>query len=256
MLILRGLIIALAGFGFIFLPGIILSLPPRRGLSFEPNILLWGMGVLLLGLFPAFFLTSLLRMVIFGGRFPEAAAGSAFSFVASLVAALFLEVGKYLVLRWRRIPAPRLVGSGIMLGIGAGLLTNVFQGISLVSAGFRLAIGDQSAPELAGVASQPWLELVLSLLGLNIYRLAVVSLSAALGGLVALAILRARQLWLWGAVLINAAAAWAYSAIGASLGNQTLPAILAVLLYQAALAGLALYWISRRAPSLQAQPAT
>lgn len=254
MLILRGLIVALAGFSFIFLPGAIVSFPSRRGLHFEPNILLWGMGVLFVGLFPAYFLTSLLRMVLFGDRFPESTMLLAFSFLASLVAAVFIEVGKYLVLRWRLIPPPRLLGSGIMLGIGVGLLTNVFQGISLVSAGFRLALGDHSAPDLAGIASQAWTDLILSLLALNIYRIAVVSLSAALGGLVAQALLRARLRWLWVAVLINAVAAWSYSAIGAGLGNDSLGAIVAALVYQGVVAGFALYWLIRQAPALQDQP--
>jgi hypothetical protein len=248
MLILRGLIVALGGFVFIFLPGVFISILNRRNLRSETNLLLWGMGILVVTLFPAIFLTTLLRMIIFNERAPEAGMLYAFLFLGSLMAAVFLECGKYLLLRFRQVPTAKLLGSGIMLGLGIGLLTNVYQGFSLIGAGFRLVLGDTSTPDLAKIASQAWLDLIMGLVALNIYRIAFVAISAALGGLVAYALIEGRQRWLWLAVLINAVSAWSYSAIEQALGNENLAANIIMLLYQGILAVLAVFWLMRQSP--------
>ena len=246
MLILRGLIVALGGFVFIFLPGVFIAILTRRNLRFETNLLLWSMGIWAVALFSAIYLTSLLRMIIFAERAPEAGMLYVFLFLGSLVAAIFLEGGKYLLLRLRQIPTAKLLGNGIMLGIGVSLLTNIYQGISMVGAGFRLVLGDTSTPDLAKIASQAWLDLILGLLALNVYRIALVAISAALGGLVAYALINGRLRWLWLAVLINTVSAWSYSAIGQALGNDNLVANVIVLLYQGILAVLALFWLMRQ----------
>jgi hypothetical protein len=254
MLILRGLVVAFGGFTFIFLPGVILSALTRRNLRFDTNLLLWGMGVLVITLFPALFVTSLLRIMIFGDRAPEPAMLYVFALLGSLIAAVFLEVGKYLFLRWRNIPPPNLLEGGILIGLGVGLLTNVFQGIGLVGAGFRLVLGDTSLPDLATIASQPWVELLVGLVALNAYRIALVAVSACTGVLVAQALLHKQQRWLWLAVLINAVTAWSYNAIGLALGEEGLTANLVVLVYEAGLAALALYWLIQQIPQGDSLP--
>lgn len=243
MLILRGLILAFGGFAFIFLPGAILSTLTRRNLRFDTNLLLWGMGVLVVTLFPALFVTSLLRIMIFGNRTLHPAMLYVFALLGSLIAALFLELGQYFLLRWRKVPSPQLLDSGILIGLGVGLLTNVFQGFSLVGAGFRLALGDTSMPDLATIATQPWGELLAGLLALNVYRIALVALSACTGALVAQSLIYKRQRRLWLAVLVSALTAWSYNAIGLALGEDSLVANLVVLVYEAVLAALALYWL-------------
>lgn len=253
MLILRGLIVALGGFVFIFLPGAIVALVTRRDIRFEISLLLWGMGLLVVTLFPALFLTNLLRLFLFGEQGPESAMLYVFALAGSVIAAIFLEVGKYLLLRWRRIEPPKLLENGILIGLGVGLLTNVFQGISLVGAGLRLVFGDTSTPDLAQIASQAWLNLIAGLVSLNVYRIALVALSAALGGLVARALLNRQLRWLWLAIVINALAAWSYNAIGLALGTDSLAASLVGLVYQGIVAALALYWLTRQIPQAPAQ---
>jgi hypothetical protein len=253
MLILRGLTVALGGFVFIFLPGAVVAFITRRDLRFETSLLLWGMGLLIVTLFPALFLTNLLRLILFGEGGPESAMLYIFALGGSIIAAVFLEVGKYLLLRWRRLDQDKLLESGILIGLGVGLLTNVFQGISLVGAGLRLVFGDTSTPDLAQIASQGWLNLITGLVSLNVYRVALVALSAALGGLVARALLNRQLRWLWLAVAINALAAWSYNAIGLALGTDNLTASLVALVYQGALAALVLYWLTKQVPALPSQ---
>lgn len=240
ILILRGLIIVISGFLFIFLPGTLISLVTRRSLRFSSNLLLWGMGVMVMALIPALFLTSVLRVFILGNQVAGLSQLLLFALLGSLISALFLEGGKYLFLRWRKISTELLLGSGIMLGFGAGLLINVFQGISMVGAGLRLSFGDTSQPELAMMASQPWINLVTSLVALNTYRITLVAISAVLGGLVARVLICRQQRWLWLAVLINTAAAWAYTAIGLVLGNDSLAGNLVAILLEGLLAALAI----------------
>lgn len=255
MLILRGLVVAFGGFAFIFLPGVIISALTRRSLRFDTNLLLWGMGVLVVTLFPALFLTSLLRIMIFGERAPEPGMLYVFALLGSLIAALFLELGKYLFLRWRHTSLPNLLDSGILVGFGVGLLTNVFQGISLVGAGFRMVLGDTSMPDLATVASQPWGELLAGLAALIVYRVALVAVSACTGALVAQALIYKQQRRLWLAVLITAVTAWSYNAIGLALGENSLAASLVILVYESVLAALALYWLIQQIPEKGPLPA-
>ena len=194
-------------------------------------------------------------MVIFGKQLaPQGGMLYAFLLLGSLMAAIFLEGGKYLFLRWRQISIDKLLGSGILLGLGVGLLTNIYQGISLVGAGFRLVLGDTSTPDLARIASQPWFDLVMGLFALNVYRIALVAMSAVLGGLVAHALVKGQQRWLWLAVIINTVYAWSYSAIGLALGNDNLIANVIVFIYQGILAALSLNWLIRQVSELPASP--
>lgn len=243
MLILRALAVIVGGLAFIFLPGAVIAALTRRDLRYESTLLFWGMGVLVVTLFPALFLTSLLRIIILGEQAPDQAMLYVFGLVGSLLTAVFLEGGKYLLLRWRKIPADRLLDSGMMIGLGVGLLTNIFQGMALVGAGLRLLFGDTSMPDLAAIAAQPWIELLTGLVALNVYRVALVALGAALGALAARALITGRLRWLWLAMGINAAAAWSYAAIGLALGSDSLIGSVVVIVYQGIVAALALRWL-------------
>ena len=254
MLILRGLVLTTGGFLFILLPGLIISFLTRRSLRFDTNLLLWGMGVMVVTLFPAMFLTSILRVLLLGNKVAGLATLLQFALLGGLIEAFFLEGGIYLLMRWRHTPPENLPGTGILLGFGVGLLINVFQGFSLVGAGIRLAFGDISMPDLARVASQPWVDLLASLTAMNVYRIALVAVSAVLGALVARALLTTRKGWFWLAVAFNTSLAWIYTAIGLMLGTDSLTANLAVIVFEAIVAGFAIWWLIRQVPAAR-QPA-
>jgi hypothetical protein len=110
-------------------------------------------------------------------------------------------------------------------------------------------------PDLATIASQPWTDLLAGLVALNVYRIALVAVSACTGALVAQALLHKQQRWLWLAVLINAVAAWSYNAIGLALGETSLSANLVVLVYESVLAALALYWLIQQIRKNEPLPA-
>ena len=73
MLFLRGILVVIGGLAFVFLPGAVIATLTKRDLRYESSLLLWGMGILLICLFPALFLTSLLRMIFFGQGDPTPA---------------------------------------------------------------------------------------------------------------------------------------------------------------------------------------
>jgi len=245
MHIARALIVAISGLTFIFLPGLVVAAVTRRDLRAVPGILLWGIGVMIVTLFPALFLTSLLRFVIIGDRLPTPGMPYVIAFLGTMLAALFLEWGTYLLLRWRKIERAALTDSGLMAGLGIGLVTQVFQGMALVSAGFRMLLGDTSASDLAAIAAQSWPSLLTSLAALNVYRLALVALSAVMGSLVARALVFQRTRWVWLAVAIAGVSAWGYNAIGLALGSDSLAGGLAVIGYEGLLAALTLVWLKR-----------
>jgi hypothetical protein len=95
---------------------------------------------------------------------------------------------------------------------------------------------------------QAWPALLISLLALNVYRIALVAIGAALGGLVARALITTRARWLWLAVSLGAAATWSYTAIGLALGGDSLVGSGVVIVYEGLLATLALFWLMRQPP--------
>ena len=243
MLIVRGLLVALAGFTFVFLPGGVISALTRRDLRFETSLLLWGMGLLVVTLFPALFLTSLIKIIIWGQQPPQGSAAYWIALVGSIMSALFLIWGQYLFLRWRKVPAENLPDAGMLIGLGVGVLTNIFLGMGLIGSGLRLVFGDTSTPDLAAIAAQPWPNLILGVVALNAYRLGLVAVSAALGLLVARTLIRGEQRWLWLAVAISALTAWTYNVIGLALGSDSLIGGVVVIVYEGVLAAAALGWL-------------
>src|SRR5689334_7947052 len=155
MLILRGLLVASGGMAFVFLPGAVIAMLTRRDLRFESSLLLWGMGILIVTLFPALFLASMLRLILFGKGDLSQPLLYVNALIGSAILALFLEGGKYLFLKIRKIEPDRLLESGMMIGLGIGVLIDVFHGINLMGSGFWLILGDTSNPDLVATANQP-----------------------------------------------------------------------------------------------------
>jgi hypothetical protein len=217
-LFLRGLLVAASGFLFIFSPGLPMSLLVRRrhGPAFQRDMVYWGIGLWLAALLPSLFLQSLLRQAL-QDRFP---ADEALTLAGALLTAFFVTGAMYLVLRRRRAEAAALPPNGLALGFGAGLIAQVFTGLSLVGAGFRLMFGDASTATLALLAQISFLDLLLTLLPLILFRPALLVISAARGLLAARA-LTERPAFFWLAVLVEAVFVWALLGLQWALGSET-----------------------------------
>ena len=210
-MILRGLLIAASGFLFIFSPGLPMSLLVRRSPSFNRDIVYWGIGAWLVALLPSLFLQSLLRQILQNSQTPRGLSGQpmdyALTLAGALLTAFFVAGGMYLVLRFKRIEATTLPPNGLALGFGVGLIAQVFTGLSLVGAGFRLMFGDASTETLVSLAQVSYLNLLLALLALILFRPALLAVSAARGVLVARA-LQERAVFFWLGVLVDAVFVW------------------------------------------------
>ncbi len=228
----HGLVVAASGFLFIFSPGLPMSLLIRRSPTFDRSSLYWGIGVWVIALLPSLFLQSLLRQLVQIDQASRGLSGQPVDYgltlVAALLTSLFVAGGMYVILRRNRrhIPPDRLYPNGLALGFGVGLIAQVFTGLSLVGAGFRLMFGDTSTATLASLAQIDLLSLIAGLLPLILFRPALLVVSAARGVLVARAILE-RPAFFWLAVLVEAVFVWAILALQLALGGENAGQLLA-----------------------------
>lgn len=243
MLIVRGLVTFIGGLAFIFLPGAVVSAVIRRDLRLGSSLMLWGLGLILL-IFPALFISTVIQGLITGGHAPQGSLSYVGALLTGILTALFIEGGKYYLLRFRKVPPEELPDSGMMVGLGVGLMFQVILGIALVGTGLILLFGDTSTPELAKFAAQTWQDLLATLAAYIVYRMGLVALSTATGLVVARSLVAGQRKWLWLAVAISAVAAFIHDAIGLALGDSNLTVNLVMIAYEGILAVGALRWLA------------
>ncbi len=230
-MIIRGVLIALSGFLFIFAPGVPMGLLRRFGRGFPRELLYWGMGIWLVVLIPTYFLQSLVRQMVEGPGSPVTSFQAepltyALSLVNAALAALLLAGGMAIYLRRRPLEGPQRDEGGLTLGFGVGLIAQVFTGLSLVGAGFRLVYGDTADAGLRELASAPMLGLMVALLAMVLFRAALLIVSGVVGVLIARSARGpARSFWL--AAGIYAGFSWLIVAAQLLIGGENPGAILA-----------------------------
>ena len=258
-MLIRGVLIALSGFLFIFAPGVPMGLLRRFGRGFPRELLYWGMGIWMVALIPTYFLQSLVRQAVQGGgsiitAFRAEPATYALSLVNAVLAALLLVVGMAVYLRRKKLPEAERDEGGLTMGFGVGLIAQVFTGLSLVGAGFRLAYGDTADPGLRQLANSPMLDLLVGLLAMVLFRVALLTVSGVVGILIARSVGGSRRFF-WLAAGIYAGFSWLIVAAQLAIGGENPGAILAgqaslltsavtVVYYLAAIA-LAYAWLQR-----------
>ncbi len=225
----RGLLIALAGFLFIFVPGLPMRLLARPGKTAPRELLYWGMLIWVVTLLVGLFFQSLLRQAVQTGPGQPSdgrPVNLALALVGALLEAFFLEIGTFWMLRRRRAQAFDRETAGLTLGYGVGLIYQVFTGLALVGAGFRLLFGDASDPTLAALAGSPMLDLLLGLAAMVLFRLALLVVRGVLGVLVGEAA-GGRVRLLWRAIALDAAFAWVILVLQTLAGGERPGQILA-----------------------------
>ena len=258
-MLIRGVLIALSGFLFIFAPGVPMGLLRRFGRGFPRELLYWGMGIWMVALIPTYFLQSLVRQAVQGGgsiitAFQAEPATYALSLVNAVLAALLLVVGMAVYLRRKKLSEAERDEGGLTMGFGVGLIAQVFTGLSLVGAGFRLAYGDTADPGLRQLANSPMLDLLVGLLAMVLFRVALLTVSGVVGILIARSVGGSRRFF-WLAAGIYAGFSWLIVAAQLAIGGENPGAILAgqaslltsavtVVYYLAAIA-LAYAWLQR-----------
>jgi len=199
-----------------------MSLLARGRAPIERGLLYWGIGLWLAALIPSLFIQSLLLQIFYPDHARTGFSGRPADYLLTLlgafITALFVAVAMALLLRRRREQAGDLESKGMALGFGIGLIAQVFNGLILVGAGFRLMFGDASAPALQAAATIGLLDLVLSLLALVLFRPTLLVVSAVQGVMVARSV-GGRWRYFWLAVLIDMVFAWAILGLKMALGG-------------------------------------
>ncbi len=263
-MLFRGLLVAASGFLFIFSPAAPMRLlsGPRR--VNQRGLLLWGIIIWLITLIPALFFQSLVLQIA-GEDTNSVEPSLSLTLAGSLLAGFFLQGTSFLVLRrrYKGRTGDLLPTDGLTLGFGIGLVAQVFTGLNLVGAGFRLVFGETQGETLQGLATSPMAALLASLAALILFRVALLTVKAALGVLVAQAVTGLKRLLLL-AIALDALFAWLIVAVqvlygsgnpGLVLAGDTdLPTASMAIIYYLIAATLAFLWL-RRQPWLKALPA-
>jgi len=270
-LLIRGLLVALSGFLFIFAPGLPMGLLRRYGRGFPREFLYWGMGICLVVSFLTALIQSMVRQSIQGiGSTAVATAGEpstiALSLVTPALMALLLAAGMAIYSRRKTLAEEERTEAGLTLGFGAGLIVQVFRGLDFVGAGLRLAYEGAGDPGLAPLANPPMLNLVVGLLAEILFRIAVMTVSGVVGILVVRSLSGSGRLF-WLGVATYAVFSWpilaAQLAMGGGAGqalleSSSLLASALTVVYHLIVIALAYRWLQRtltQAPPGVAVPA-
>ncbi len=270
-MLIRGLLVALSGFLFIFAPGLPMGLLRRYGRGFPREFLYWGMGICLVVSFLTALIQSMVRQSIQGiGSTAVATAGEpstiALSLVTPALMALLLAAGMAIYSRRKTLAEEERTEAGLTLGFGAGLIVQVFRGLDFVGAGLRLAYEGAGDPGLAPLANPPMLNLVVGLLAEILFRIAVMTVSGVVGILVVRSLSGSGRLF-WLGVATYAVFSWpilaAQLAMGGGAGqalleSSSLLASALTVVYHLIVIALAYRWLQRtltQAPPGVAVPA-
>ena len=243
---LKGFLLCAHGSLFVLLPAYVMFLLVRRVPNLDRTLIWWGAGGFLVATFPQNFFTILSREVLDAASVCYTAVAKLV--VAALLAGLFLEGVKYLVLRYRRVGGEALVPSGVAVGLGAGLMNQIFQGFVLVGIGFRLLFGDISSPLAAERAASSISALGLAAVDSLLSRLSWLIVSACLGALIARAILVSKKSLLLEAMLLHAGIELIARAIALSLQGRGFLATLLALAFDCVLLAVGWAWLNRQLP--------
>jgi len=189
---LRALLVIASGFIFIFSPGLPMGLISRYSPDYKRDLVYWGIGVWLVANLVNQFISILLRQIMYQGAVAPGFTGQpldfAFIFLSALISALFIGLGMLIVLRIKSKNQSHaaLTADGLALGFGAGLVAQVFTGITLVGAGFQVLFGNTSMNiTVEAIANSSFVVLFASILTLILFRIALLAVSAVQGVLTA-----------------------------------------------------------------------
>jgi hypothetical protein len=241
------LLLAVDGVVFVLLPAFLLPRLLNRHPGVNRRFTWWGAGTFLVSLIPSLFLSSLARQILQPGDGPAAQVGLAL--ISALISGVLVIGAQYLLLRWRKPELTLMPATGLTVGLGVGVVTQIFAGFARIGAGLRLLFfRDTSAPELAALAAIPIGLLALQLLAELLNRAAVFFFNGGLGYLVGRSVIGRRSLLLL-AMLLYAAFGCASQLLQIGLEKQEVLASMVSLLFALVVGGAALRWLLAPLPA-------
>jgi len=267
-MILKGLLVLIGGFVFIFSSGIPMSMISRYRPDYKREALYWGMGIWAVTFFLSTFLQNLIKQIISGG---QAAAGSTsmLSYLTGdVVTTLLLQLGMMIYLKKRLEKNSDIESDGLALGFGIGVIAHVFTGLSEIGVGFSMlfqklsssiAQGAAQAETIATVANASFSNLLVTSLSTIMFRVALLTVSATQGYLVAGAIKR-KKLRFWSGAALYLFLTWGALLLQLALGEENFGQILGVtstltsaimLVFYAAVTYFTFRWLTKELQSSQ-----
>ena len=261
-MVFKGLLVLLSGFLFIFSSGIPMRLISRYKPDYRREGLYWGVGIWIIAFLLSTFLQNLIRQIATGGTQPAAQQNPFTYLLGAVITTLLVQTGMLIYLNNRRKKESDLAGEGLALGFGIGLIAQIFTGMILIAAGvgvvfqgvgLNLNLGQIQSATIEVISGESLVELFFALLSLVFFRIALLTVTAAQGYLVAKSIAE-RRIWFWAALLIYTAFTWVIfflqmllgdpNAGQVSLGMTSLLSSMVTALYYIAVFLLGTRWLS------------
>jgi len=219
-MVFKGILIVLGGFLFIFSSGIPMRLIAQYRPEYKREGLYWGIGIWVVAFFISTFLMNFIRQFAAAGSAGAPAGSSSndiFTYLAgAIITTLALQLGMRTFLNKRQAKGEDAVDYGLAMGFGIGLIAQVFTGMILITtgagvifkgAGITLAVADLRTEIVEKVASQPLADILAALIALVLFRIALLTVSAVQGYLVAKSI-RGKRSDFWMAAAVYIAFVW------------------------------------------------
>jgi len=226
-MVFKGLLVLLSGFLFIFSSGIPMRLISRYKPDYRREGIYWGVGIWIIAFLVSTFLQNLIRQIATGGAPLPAQANPLTYLLGAVITTLLVQIGMLIYLNQQRKKHADLAGEGLALGFGIGLIAQVFTGMILIAAGvgvvfqgvgLNLNLGQIQTSTIEVIGGESLVGLFFALLSLVFFRIALLTVTAAQGYLVARSVDN-RRIWFWGALLIYTAFTWVIFLLQMLLGD-------------------------------------
>jgi hypothetical protein len=231
-MVFKGLLIVLGGFLFIFSSGIPMRLIAQYRPDYKREGLYWGIGIWIVAFFTSTFLMNLIRQIISGEsaatQSGSSAAGILTYLLGAVITTLVMQLGMRIFLKQRQSKGEDAVNYGLAMGFGIGLIAQVFTGMILITtgagvffkgAGIVLAGADLRTAMVEMVAAQPLFSILAALAALVLFRVALLTVSAVQGYLVAGSMLGKKSAF-WLAAAVYTAFVWVILLLQLALGIE------------------------------------
>ena len=227
-MVFKGLLVVVSGFLFIFASGVPMRLIARFRPDYKREGIYWGVLIWIFAFFLSTFLQNLARQIVSGGVNNSPVTSPWPFLIGAIFTTLFVQIGMLIFLRNYRKKDEDVVSGGLALGFGIGLIAQVFTGMILITAGagvllqgfgVTLPFGNIQAATLELISKESLFGLIAALLSLILFRIALLTVSAAQGFLVAGSVL-GKKLNFWFALLGFSAFTWLIFFLQMLLGEE------------------------------------
>jgi hypothetical protein len=248
-MVLKGLLVVVSGFVFIFCSGIPMHMISRFRPDYKREAMYWGIVIWVATFLISTFLQNFAKQIITGGQAVAANTSVVSYLFGDVITTLLLQLGMLIFLNKRLGKDEDIESDGLALGFGIGLIAQVFTGLNEIGVGVRMVlqnIGNGMAEDslqtetIANIANASFTNLLFTSLATIMFRVALLTISATQGYLVASAIKR-KNLRFWIAALLYIFFTWGAVFLQLALGEKEPGQILGVTSTLTAVAMLVFY---------------